>query len=280
MSTTEATTETTSHPPPSYPPPDSETTTDRIIAAADTNSELLSALASTSDAPSNLAASNLNVDKHRHGFTDQDKIVAEHKGRTSRAFKNQRKYHDSLPSTIKRGMFAACCMLSKFEAKASEVEQEYVKALDEQKKAEDRRQGLQENLDKAKRAHEESQSLAELHMSSHMRLDELYQDVFREPTPKEYPEQEEMKKVYDSMLAALYGKKEQYHFQQAQRGADLMIAKRELKDAAKSAEEARQALELERERIFERVAGFGQAPPAYTDCCNRAECQDLDLDSE
>jgi hypothetical protein len=45
----------------------------------------------------------------------------------------------------------------------------------------------------------------------------------------------------------------------------------EIKKTARTLEDVRQALHQSRMGIFEEVAGFGQAAPAYTECCDRAE---------
>ena len=44
-----------------------------------------------------------------------------------------------------------------------------------------------------------------------------------------------------------------------------------LKATARQLEDSRQALHQTRMGIFEQVAGFGEAAPAYTECCDRAE---------
>jgi len=44
-----------------------------------------------------------------------------------------------------------------------------------------------------------------------------------------------------------------------------------LKDTARTLEESRQVLQEVRQGIFEEVAGFGEAAPAYTECCDRAD---------
>lgn len=44
-----------------------------------------------------------------------------------------------------------------------------------------------------------------------------------------------------------------------------------IRDTARSMEDTRQALQEIRQGIFEEVAGFGEAAPAYMECCDRAE---------
>ncbi|KAH8765303.1 hypothetical protein F5882DRAFT_414300 [Hyaloscypha sp. PMI_1271] len=44
-----------------------------------------------------------------------------------------------------------------------------------------------------------------------------------------------------------------------------------IKGTARQVEDSRQELEQFRKSIFEKVAGFGEAAPAYTECCDRTE---------
>lgn len=50
-----------------------------------------------------------------------------------------------------------------------------------------------------------------------------------------------------------------------------MAARTGVRFTAGLLEEARQALQQVRQEAFEMVVGFGAAPPAYHECCNRAE---------
>jgi hypothetical protein len=45
----------------------------------------------------------------------------------------------------------------------------------------------------------------------------------------------------------------------------------DIKETARSVEDSRQSLQHVRQAIFEKVAGFGEAAPAYSECCDRAE---------
>lgn len=45
----------------------------------------------------------------------------------------------------------------------------------------------------------------------------------------------------------------------------------EIKPTSRQLEDARQALQEIRQQIFEEVAGFGEAAPSYTECCDRAD---------
>jgi hypothetical protein len=44
-----------------------------------------------------------------------------------------------------------------------------------------------------------------------------------------------------------------------------------IKETARRLEDSRQELQQIRQGIFERVAGFGEAAPAYNECCDRAD---------
>jgi hypothetical protein len=61
-----------------------------------------------------------------------------------------------------------------------------------------------------------------------------------------------------------------------QKLAALIVQKEEsslgdLRETARRLEDSRQELEQFRKGIFEKVAGFGEAAPAYTECCDRME---------
>ncbi len=45
----------------------------------------------------------------------------------------------------------------------------------------------------------------------------------------------------------------------------------EIRNTARQLEDARQALQEIRQQIFEEVAGFGEAAPSYSECCDRAD---------
>ncbi|ORX95216.1 hypothetical protein BCR34DRAFT_608030 [Clohesyomyces aquaticus] len=57
-----------------------------------------------------------------------------------------------------------------------------------------------------------------------------------------------------------------YAAKEEERGARL-----EVRESARELDERRSALQQVRQEVFEQVAGFGEAPPAYHNCCSRTE---------
>ncbi|KAI9652148.1 MAG: hypothetical protein M1831_007180 [Alyxoria varia] len=267
-------------------PNSTDTTTDRIIQLASTNSEILVTLADTREAPGALFASRIELGGHRGAFDEHQKHLTAVHNRTSDAVVEREKYQSSSRQLVYR----LGCMSEKFDDGAKDSEQNHETARREQKEAEDRRAGLQKNLEGADQRCKELEALAQVHGAAHARLDALYEQVFQDPTPNDYPEQELLRKDYDQKLATLYGAKERHGAEREKRitlqggrgDGDVNTVRRAekeaaeaLKTAARECEDVRQALELARERVFESVAGFGVAPPAYSDCCNRADENDL-----
>ncbi|KAF2468730.1 uncharacterized protein BDR25DRAFT_344013 [Lindgomyces ingoldianus] len=56
------------------------------------------------------------------------------------------------------------------------------------------------------------------------------------------------------------------------------IARAGVRDSAHDLDERRSALQEVRQKAFEQVAGFGVAPPAYHNCCSRAEGYEQECD--
>lgn len=57
-------------------------------------------------------------------------------------------------------------------------------------------------------------------------------------------------------------------------------AREEVRGTARTLEDARQALQQIRQAAFEQVVGFGAAPPAYHECCDRAKAFEEVSDEE
>ena len=267
-------------------PNSGEVTTDRIIQSASINSEILVTLAETREAPQAYFASRFEMKSHRHALDEHQKQLTAAHNQTSDAIVEREKYQSSTRQLV----YKLGCMSEKFANGAKDSEQRHEAAVREQQEGEGRREGLQKNLESADRKCKEDETLAQVHGAAHARLDTLYEQVFKDPTPDDYPEQERLRLDYDQKLATLYGAKERHGAEREKRitlqggrgDGDLEALKRSereateaLRKAARECENARQALELARERVFESVAGFGVAPPAYSDCCNRADEKDL-----
>ena len=248
-------------------------TIDRVHAAASRNSEILVTLSKTMDAANAYTRSETTLRIHRAELQSQERTINTLRNSSRIQFEKHQTYRDNLAL---RYAYYATCMMMVFNKKAKAYEQAYFEALKQQKNGEDRQVGLQKNLNDELASNRELKVTAEEHGKAHLALDNLYLDVFAQPTP-EFPEQEELRYQYDLALAQRLQAKENYDVvranprstEESRRGV-----REDLKTAALEAEEKRQALEIAREKVFEQVAGFGLAPPGYSDCCNRAEFQE------
>ncbi|KAL9087524.1 MAG: hypothetical protein Q9165_006635 [Trypethelium subeluteriae] len=248
-------------------------TIDRVRAAASRNSEILVTLNKTQEAVHAYNRTEFSLRKHRAELQSQDRTVNTLKTSSHVKFEKHETYRDSL---IVKYAYYAVCMMMLFHKKAKEYEQAYFEALKKQKDAEDRRAGLQKNLDDELARNKEFRVTAEVHGKAHEDLDNLYIEIFSQPTP-EFPEQEELRTQYDLAFAQRLQAKERYDVVKVNLRSseeERTTVREDLKTAALDAEEKRQALEIAREKVFEQVAGFGLAPPGYSDCCNRAEFQE------
>ena len=247
-------------------------TVDRVRAAASRNSEILVTLNKTSDAFHAYIRSEFSLRAHRAELVSQDRTINTCKNSTQIKFEKHRTYQDNL---VVKYVYYVFCMMTLFHKKANEYEQAYFEALKKQKSAEDRRLELQKNLDDELATSRDLKVSFEIHGKAHQSLDKLYDEVFSQPTP-EFPEQEERRSDYDLALARRLQAKESFDTVRVNMKSteeDRRTVRENLKAAALDAEEKRQALEIAREKVFEQVAGFGLAPPGYSDCCNRAELQ-------
>lgn len=173
-------------------------------------------------------------------------------------------------------------MRAGFDKKMEESERVHQEKLQARREAEERLAGLQKNLDEAKRMHDENEAVVQVHNSAHGRLDELYEEVFKDETTADYPEQQRLRDDFARKYVGLVAAKENYYYEVGRRGntdgldervAKVHRVKEELKRTAREVEEARQALELERERVYERVVGFGQAVSIFlVRCFLRSDC--------
>ena len=78
-------------------------------------------------------------------------------------------------------------------------------------------------------------------------------------------------------------------FSEAEEALDTLVnaakqkeraAREEVRGTARTLEDARQALQQIRQAAFEQVVGFGAAPPAYHECCDRAKAFEEVSDEE
>jgi hypothetical protein len=265
------------------------TTHDRILESASANTELLRTLSETHDAPSSFLGSERGLQVHRKNIKEQERLVTSIRERSDSTLKAHQKYRQPVSMGVRRYFYAALCMKEKYEENFEEKERLHLEALQELKKAEARHADLNALYEEAKRKHEELETLAILHQETHDRLDKLYESVFPEPT-LEYPDQDRLKEELNLKVAILIDAKQKYFYEvRVRKGPkeEQLARREELVKASLEAEDARQDLELERERIFEKVAGFGQAPPGYeqappmySSCCNRAEFKDMHMHEE
>ncbi|KAI9666059.1 MAG: hypothetical protein M1821_003994 [Bathelium mastoideum] len=247
-------------------------TIDRVRGAASRNSEILVTLNRTQEALHAYVRSEANLRVHRAELTAQERTVNICRNSSQVKFEKHQTYRDNL--VLKYAYYAGCMMMI-FRKKAKEYEQAYFEALKKQKDAEDRRVALQKNLDDELAQNKGFKATAVAHGKAHRALDKLYDEVFSQPTP-EFPEQEELRNQFDLAYARRLEAKQRFDTVRVNLRSteeDRKMVRENLKTAALDAEEKRQALEIAREKVFEQVAGFGLAPPGYSDCCNRAEIQ-------
>ena len=250
-----------SHP---HPHASSETTTDRIIATAAENSELLVTIASTSEARSALQASTFALRSHRSEHAAQEKKATEARQASEKASAQLQKYADS--RTGRRYAYMVVCKAEQFQEKMQQRDRAHQEALQVRREAEERLAGLKKNLEAAENKKDEDDAVAQVHGNSHEQLDKLYERVFRDPTPEDFPEQERLRQLASEKKAFLVDAKERFYaFERRSRndGGGSADEKKRIRDALRKAahesEEARQELELARERLYEQIVGFGQA---------------------
>ncbi|KAI9708576.1 MAG: hypothetical protein M1820_003794 [Bogoriella megaspora] len=255
---------------------------DRVRAAASLNSEILVTLNRTEEAAHAYTKIEFALRAHRAELRSQESAILTRRYDSHVKFEKHQRYRDNVALKL---AYYAVCMMMMFQKKAKEREDAYFQALKLQKEAEDRKVALQKNLDDELASQKALEVETKKHGKAHEDLDKLYLEIFSEPTP-EFPEQEELRHQYDLAFAKRLEAKERFDVTRSNLRSteeDRKKVREDLKGAALEAEEKRQALELARERVFEQVAGFGLAPPGYSDCCNRAliyEEWNADLDEE
>jgi hypothetical protein len=151
-----------------------------IFNAASKNSELLNILSKTSEAPSLYAAHLIHLDRLEKSLTEQTTFLDSLKTQTEMKFKSHRRLRDSV---TRKWFYKATKSLAKFEAKAMSEEREYFAALGTQSKAEERCKILENDVERAKVEKEELFNFLKVHDDTHKKIDELYERLFKGPTP-------------------------------------------------------------------------------------------------
>ncbi|KAE9382167.1 hypothetical protein N431DRAFT_314442, partial [Stipitochalara longipes BDJ] len=151
-----------------------------VFNAASKNSELLNILSKTSEAPSLYAAHLIHLDRLEKSLTEQTTFLESVKTQTEMKFKSHRRLRDSI---TRKWFYKATKSLAKFEAKAMSEEREYFAALGTQSKAEERCQILEDDVERAKVEKEELFNVRKVHDDTHKKIEELYERLFKGPTP-------------------------------------------------------------------------------------------------
>ncbi|PMD42080.1 hypothetical protein L207DRAFT_510375 [Hyaloscypha variabilis F] len=157
-----------------------EAVRDAVFNAASQNSELLNILSKTSEAPSLYAAHLIHFNRLETSLTEQTTLLDSLKTQTEMKFKSHRGLRDSI---TRKWFYKATKSLAKFEAKAMSEERAYFAALGTQSKAEERCKILENEVERAKVEKEELFNVRRVHDDTHKKIDELYERLFKGPTP-------------------------------------------------------------------------------------------------
>lgn len=164
-----------------------------VFAAASKNSELLNTLAKTSDGPGLYQAQLVHCERLEISLSEQDSLLDSLSKQAEMKYKTHKKFRDS---TTRRLYYRATRMLAKFEARSMKEEREYFEILGAQSKAEERAKLFKEEVAKANAEKEELYKLAKEHGDTHAKIDELYETLFKGPTPGFWDEDEAESNFY------------------------------------------------------------------------------------
>lgn len=162
------------------------TTQERLAAAASKNAELLSALAETDWAPTSLKQVHAYIENIQAQISHTDKLLADLHKKTVVEQKDHEKYRDS---RMRRFAYRMGGKTEKFEAKAENEEREYFEAMQEEKKARDRKEMLSRQLEEATKSRAEFEVVARRNAGLQAQLQALYNSIFAGNTP-EFPEED------------------------------------------------------------------------------------------
>lgn len=157
-----------------------EAVRDAVFAAASRNSELLNTLAKSAEGPALYQAQLVHVERLEESLAEQDSLLDSLSKQAEMKYKTHKKFRDS---KTRRLYYRATRMLAKFEARSMKEEREYFEILGAQSKAEERCKLFKEEVAKANTDKEELAKVAKLHGDTHARIDELYDSLFKGPTP-------------------------------------------------------------------------------------------------
>ncbi len=180
-------------------------THERLAAAASKNAELLRGLAETDWAPTSLKQVLAYVHDVQTQISQTDKLIAELNHKTNVELKDHEKYRDS---RMRRFAYRMGGKTEKFEAKAEKEEREYFEAVQEEKKARDRRDMLVHQLEEANKNKAEFEIVAKRNAELQAELQALYNSIFAGATP-EFPEEDRAEEAVRQAQAA-YGQSQQW----------------------------------------------------------------------
>jgi hypothetical protein len=151
-----------------------------VLASASENAALLTKLASTEEAPGNLALQLHKISRLQDDLQEQTEALKQLRTEAEEKFKIHKKFSDN---ATRKFFYRASFMRSKFDARATKGEQEYFTVLAMRSKAEERFATLQNELLEVGRTEAGLHAEAREHGETHGKIDALYETLFAGPTP-------------------------------------------------------------------------------------------------
>ena len=165
-----------------------------IASFASQNSELLATLASTEEAPDALAAHAAHLTSLQAFLSEAE---AAHKNLTNSvnaSFKRHKRYRDSV---TRKFYYRITHMLPEFQARAKQESNAYFVALREQSQSEERLKKFQTQVAEAEQKKVEVEAEAKRHGETHEKVDQLYESIFKGPTPG-FPDEDELEERFNT----------------------------------------------------------------------------------
>lgn len=160
--------------------------TERIQDAAPRNRELLAILSETDHASPALEQQNAYISDLNKSLGDIKKKISVLDAKRLKELKEHEQYRDSV---MKRFAYKVSRKTEKFDEKAKKEEREYFEVLQEEHKAKEQENSLQNMLHEAENVRGELDVQAKRHVEAQKNLDELYNSIFQGPTP-EFPDED------------------------------------------------------------------------------------------
>jgi hypothetical protein len=164
-----------------------------VFAAASKNSELLNKLAKTAEGPGLYQAQLVHCERLEESLAEQDSLLDSLSSQAELKYKTHKRFRDSV---ARKWYYRATRMMAKFEARSMKEEREYFEILGAQSKAEERVKLFREEVAKANADKEGLAKVAKEHGETHAKIDELYESLFKGPTPGFWDEDEAESNFY------------------------------------------------------------------------------------